>query len=124
MLELINTNNIIPKDIPFKELLLPQIPQSFIEEYITAYNSGNPIIEVNVEYGYKINKSQGPFHQYRKYFIKTNSNNCIIINKVKDSWNKDQLIILLNKFGSHVYGEYTRNTTMAEFTDNWIQQNL
>lgn len=50
--------------------------------------------------------------------------NTIIIRKVKDSWNRDELIILLNKFGSKVYGEYTRNETMEDFTDKWIEENL
>lgn len=43
---------------------------------------------------------------------------------VKDSFSRSELTLILNKFGSKVYGEYTRNETMEDFTYNWIEQNL
>jgi hypothetical protein len=38
-------------------------------------------------------------------------------------YSEDALIILLNKFGSSVYGSYTRNQTMEDFTIKWFEQN-
>jgi hypothetical protein len=37
-------------------------------------------------------------------------------------YSEDALIILLNKFGSSVYGNYTRNQTMEDFTIEWFEQ--
>jgi len=42
----------------------------------------------------------------------------------KTSWNRDELIIVLNKFGNKVYGEYTRNEIMPDFVHKWIEENL
>jgi hypothetical protein len=41
----------------------------------------------------------------------------------KNKYSEDALIILLNKFGSSVYGNYTRNQTMEDFTIEWFEQN-
>jgi hypothetical protein len=41
----------------------------------------------------------------------------------KNKYSESEVIILLNKFGSKVYGDYTRNTTMEEFCDRWFEQN-
>jgi hypothetical protein len=38
-------------------------------------------------------------------------------------YSESQVIILLNKFGSKVYGDYTRNETMEDFCDKWFEQN-
>jgi hypothetical protein len=38
-------------------------------------------------------------------------------------YSESEVIILLNKFGSKVYGDYTRNTTMEKFCDKWFEQN-
>jgi hypothetical protein len=38
-------------------------------------------------------------------------------------YSESEVIILLNKFGSKVYGNYTRNKTMEDFCDKWFEQN-
>jgi len=38
-------------------------------------------------------------------------------------YSESEVIILLNKFGSKVYGDYTRNKTMEDFCDKWFEQN-
>jgi hypothetical protein len=38
-------------------------------------------------------------------------------------YSESEVIILLNKFGSKVYGDYTRNKTMEDFCDKWFKQN-
>jgi hypothetical protein len=43
--------------------------------------------------------------------------------QAKRMYSESEVIILLNKFGSKVYGDYTRNTTMEEFCDRWFKQN-
>lgn len=62
---------------------LPQIDESFIQEYIKAYNEGKPITEVDLE-------MVNPFHQNddltqkeieKMWFIKTNPDNTVIIHK-------------------------------------------
>jgi hypothetical protein len=42
-------------------------------------------------------------------------------NNAKDSYNEDEVIRLLNKFGNKVYGEYTRNDMMCDFTEKWFE---
>jgi len=37
-------------------------------------------------------------------------------------YSEDKVIILLNKFGGKVYGDYTRNQTMEDFTEEWFEQ--
>jgi hypothetical protein len=37
-------------------------------------------------------------------------------------YSEDKVIILLNKFGEKVYGNYTRNQTMEDFTEEWFEQ--
>jgi hypothetical protein len=37
-------------------------------------------------------------------------------------YSESQVIILLNKFGSKVYSDYTRNETMEDFTEEWFEQ--
>lgn len=111
--------------------ILPQILQSFIEHYIQQYNNGNVIDKVLVEYEYIpggrriINfENPKPYEDGYGPQLLVNSNNEITIKLNKTSWNRDEVIILLNKFGSHVYSEYTKNLTMADFTDEWISKNL
>lgn len=69
---------------------LSQIPESFIEDYIKAYNEGKPITEVELEMEPKVQKLAtgeeiiGSESDYNLQ-IKTNSDNTVIINKL----NKD-----------------------------------
>ena len=37
-------------------------------------------------------------------------------------YSEDDVIIILNKFGSNVYGNYTRNEMMCDFVDKWFEQ--
>jgi hypothetical protein len=42
--------------------------------------------------------------------------------KEERMYSEDKVIILLNKFGQKVYGDYTRNQTMEDFTEEWFEQ--
>ncbi len=40
----------------------------------------------------------------------------------KRMYSEDEVIILLNKIGASVYGNYTRNETMEDFVEEWFEQ--
>jgi len=110
-----------------KSLNLPEPSPEFIQKYIEAYNSGNPIIEVVVEYIYKnkvtfgnciykeINRD-GSYYELingevektlsikelesygiTMYEPKVNKSNQISITKVKDSWSREEVSDLILK---------------------------
>lgn len=61
-------------------ILLPQIPESFIQEYVKAYNEGKPITEVDLEmYPSKEYVDEQDAYGYDIAKIKINSDNTIII---------------------------------------------
>jgi hypothetical protein len=87
-------------------LFVPQIQQSFIEPFITNYNKGNVITEVIVEYEdiikceYNYN-SKGerigiPKNKKVGITIKINPDNTIIISSIKDSWDKNEVLEIIN----------------------------
>lgn len=102
---------------------LPQPSETFIQKYVEEHNKGNVITDVMVEYktmnkGYT-NKLDKPYQEID--ILKVNSKeNTITIKKVKDTFTKEDLI----KFGSAVYEEYTRNQSMTDFTNKWVENNL
>jgi hypothetical protein len=107
----------------FPDKTLPQIPQQFIEYFINEFNKDNVITKVLVEV--ESSRKFGMWKpEYYPQIPKLNQNNEISILTTKDKrleiFNREQLI----DFGNAVYTEYTKNTTMEKFTDNWIQQNL
>lgn len=109
----------------------PQPSQRFIEKYVEEYNKGNIITDVMVEYQqYDANPRAADWkEQYVKYMLehkenlqwrlKVDKDNTIAVRKVKGSWNREELIIILNKFHSDlISGKINR------LNDNWIEQNL
>lgn len=92
-------------------LKLPLPSDKFIQAYIDAYNQGNPIEKVLVEC-YTTHETDGA--RFLNYKLKDNN---IIIKKVKDSWNRDEVIELLN-----------RVDLLTRFEDynlvEWIEENL
>lgn len=66
--------------------LLPQIPQSFIEYYVSEYNKGNIITEVDIEYGVTKNENR-EFVE----FLWVKQDNTINIKPIKDSWNREEV---------------------------------
>jgi hypothetical protein len=98
---------------------LPQPSQQFIEKYIEEYHKGKTITDVLVEYA-----SIGPgFHAW--YDVKINSkDNTITIKKLKDSWNKEEVIEqmwLAYKAANTLFED--ESPLRLEF-DNWIDKNL
>ena len=124
-----------------KSLGLPQPSKEFIEAYVKAYNEGNIITEAMVEYEPDYSKNckiaVEDCHKYMQNSvnckgcsqaeIKLNvkSDNTISIRKVKDSWNREEVIKLLNDFGEHVAFEVSgRNYSMIGELNKWIKENL
>lgn len=97
-----------------------QPSHSFVEVFVREYNKGNVITDILVEYEWNGGRA-GDYEQIPKINPKDNT---IIIKNVKDNWNRKDIALLFNKFGSCVYENYTKNQTIKDFTDKWIEENL
>lgn len=92
------TNPIIGEFIPVR---LPQPSQQFLEVFVREYNEGNVIKEVMVEYeSHTDNMPENedeilfPWRAYIDYRIKISQNNTITIKRVKDNWNRNEVLQL------------------------------
>lgn len=103
---------------------LPQISQQFIKHYISEYNKGNQIKDVMVEYEeerYSTFSGQNNSESSKDVWInklKINSNNTINIKPLKESWNRDEVISLIDKFDTKF-----ADSSKEQF-DKWINDNL
>ncbi len=124
---------------------LPQPSQQFIEKYIEEYNKGNIITNVLVEYDNLVEDVFGNQHLQTindgELYLNTTTlissnlkinpkDNTITIKKLKDSWNREEVIQLLKAV------LYTNNITLYRYPDNsvseidkndlkdWIKENL
>ena len=104
---------------------LPQPSQSFIQKFIDAYNSGNPITDVMVEYEEYFH-SPSPIGMSVDERLKVNpKDNTITITKVKDSWSREEVIVILLKlFRERVKFPSHNSEEMEEYYNKWIKQNL
>jgi len=98
---------------------LPQIPQSFIEKFVKEYNKGKLITEVMVEYewnktGRKIRKLDVFDH-----ILKINPDNTIDISMPKDSWSREEVVELIQKYSKECTG-----WPWIETDEEWIEENL
>lgn len=99
-----------------KWISLPQPSQQFIEKYIQAYNKGEIITDVLVEYEKIYN---GYRHKDGEWQLKLKINpkdNTITIKKLKDSWSREEVRGLLIKF----YNEFPERYNLEQ----WIKENL
>lgn len=106
---------------------IPQPSSAFIQKYIDAYNSGEPIEKVMVEMvEYKgIEWLDRPL----EYFPKVNpKDNTITISKVKDSWTREEMIDFAWK--TLVQGRKASTSMkdlfneLPEWFDKWVEENL
>jgi hypothetical protein len=108
----------------FEGKSLPQPSQQFIEKYIESYNKGEIITDVLVEYDFVMCLNEPKcINCYSKclisYKLKVNpKDNTITIKKVKDNWNKDEVIKILNKLNN------TLNIGSDLTLEEWIKKNL
>lgn len=114
----------------FKELeySLPNLSQQFIEDYIKEYNKGNVITEVEVEYESKnISDDKGFFNLAD--ILNINPDNTINIKPTKDSWSREEVKQLLNKFSIDCFKIAKESVIWGEdypqiVSDKWIEQNM
>jgi hypothetical protein len=105
---------------------LPGFSQSCIEYFVKQYNKGNIITEVDVKYGYTIDKSEGPFSRSREYFLKIDDDNNINIKPIKESWDKDEVYNMTNKVREYLKDGWKNDTINRVFYDfdRWFEENL
>ena len=108
---------------------LPQPSQQFIEKYIEEYNKGNIIAEVLVEveeikhYSGSVDSlDMDDDYDYIEYKLKLDSQNQITIRKVKDSWNREEVIDLCRS--AYLYGEQGALKLHNGIFKEWIEENL
>jgi hypothetical protein len=119
------------------KMLLPQIPQSFIEHFIREYNEGNVISKVLVEmeddYSSIPENEEDIIFSWRAYVnskIKVNQSNEIsILTEQKQVFSREEVIDMLLTYKCDLLVELNRcresgESFQKQFTDNWIQQNL
>jgi hypothetical protein len=94
---------------------LPQPSQQFIEKYIEFYNKGKVITDVLVEYQQIAQYNTGePI-----LILKLDKNNTITIKKSKDSWNREEVIKLINQYTIEMVSEVKNY-----HRDKWIEENI
>ena len=132
------------------EYSLPLISQQFIQYYIEKYNEGNVITEVEVEYEDLTeqlqesvdnlrdncledfdNEEESPYYHLLEQAIielgnysskiKVNPDNTINIKPIKNSWSREEVIKLIEKFNDNI--EYVYNYG-EEALNEWIEENL
>lgn len=102
--------------------LLPQPSQQFIEKYIEEYNKGQQITECLVEYEdiypehFTYNPSENIITR-----LKVDKNNTITIKKVKDSWNREEVIKLLESMPNFFNNSISKQ---IELRTRLIEENL
>lgn len=99
---------------------LPEPSPQFIQKYIEEWNKGNKIEYVNVEYEAIGNWRHAEFI-HTKDIPKVDKNNYITITKVKDSWNKEEVI----EFAKKVERLINENkSTYTDIPERFIEENL
>jgi hypothetical protein len=100
---------------------LPQPSQSFIEKFVEEYNKGNVITEVMVEY-----ERDEEIDGYGYDTLKINfKDNTITIRKIKDSWNREEVVLFAEKYARMVQEkEIQLNGYKAIHNHKFIEENL
>ena len=111
-----------------EEVFLPNPSQSFINKFINEYNKGNIITDVMVEYEELVKIPQDHIltgsdvekecikHSF--YHPKISSDNTITIKKIKDSWNREEVIKFVGLYSSYKTREFTSDDLQ------WVKNNL
>jgi hypothetical protein len=106
---------------------LPSPSQALIEKYVSEYNKGNKIIDVVVEYEAIPNEFDNPMTNPKgkdnfcghEEELKVNlEDNSITIKEIKDSWSKDEVIALFNR-----YNEFIAHHDIEKW-NKWIEENI
>ena len=117
-----------PGNVGYHPKSLPQPSQQFIEKYIECYNKGEVITDILVEYELdEINSiicygDCGICDNSCKIIHKLKVNpkdNTITIKKLRDIWNREEVINLIKSFASNY--QYASNDIGY---NKWIEENL
>ena len=113
------------------QAIIPKPSQQFIEKYVEEYNKGNVIDRVMVEYDIDISKSpytSSKMNRVLKVMLKSlgdklipkinPKDNTITISKIKDSWNREEVINLLYKHTEELLSDNKKSL------EDWIEENL
>lgn len=96
---------------------LPEPSQQFIEKYIESYNKGEIITDILVNYEFDYIYPE-MFNE--KLRLKVNpKDNTITTKKLKDSWNREEIIDLIKLFANNY--QYASNDIGY---NKWIEENL
>lgn len=103
---------LLPNTKDFK-FYLPQLPQSFIDLFISEYNKGNIIEEVGVEW------------QETRGILGVDIDNTISIKPIKDSYNKEQMRGYCSTafIAGYANGSLSMDR-MLEVHNQWLKENL
>jgi len=116
--------------------IYPKLQESFIKAYIKAYNEGNPITEVEVEYEtlYKNKKGLQPFpdEKCEEHIqqLKLNSDNTIIIHSKEEKMYSREDLYMSASFvvdqiaANRGNSDWNMKTTPKMIVDKWIKENL
>lgn len=98
---------------------LPQPSPAFVEKYISEYNKGNLIEKVVVEYDGDYDEYYGGYYA-ETVKPKVSKDNTITISKVKDSWNRAEVIAFTTELRQFIN---SGNKSIYD-VDKWINKNL
>ena len=100
---------------------LPQPSQQFIEKYIEYYNKNEIITDVLVEYERDEFKVTGKGLVIQEWLKINPKDNTITIKKLKNSWNREEVINMLFKVAHYCQGDMQSADLL---TYQWIEKNL
>ena len=105
-----------PKE--FRNSILPQPSQSFIQKYVEEYNKGNIITEVMVEYERYLDQISFDYEIHVTKLKINPKDNTISVRKIKDSWSREEIIEL--------FIQCNRDLRLLRHEDvcEWIKQNI
>lgn len=96
------------------QYFLPQPSETFLQKFIYAYNNGDPITEVMVEYKH-LQSTTG----LNEAWLKVNSSdNTITIRKMKDSWTREEVVSLCREAVSYNFN------IQGSLFEKWIEENI
>lgn len=112
---------------PTEKVILPTVSNGFIKKFIERYNAGNPITEVMVEHEYESGyQTIDPILEMNP-ILKVDKNNCITIKAVKESWTREELDEVLNRFAVDAMTAALHGLLPSDakhFTNHWTKENL
>lgn len=109
------------------KVLMPEIDPKFIENYVDQYNKSNIITDVLVEYVKGVTIVDELQWENNELHLKINSkDNTINIKPVKNSWNREELIELLQNCWSESAINLAQQNNKEKYItfDEWIKENL